>query len=346
MQRIRNEYESAYRRENLLAANYASQARLVSEQAAQGGPLQHSQERCGHQPPALRLHAAQRPGSRHHFRPARQQHPRGGFRPWRLRGLTSRKLVLNAALGLLAGALFGFVFVVMRERADRSIQAPGEASLSLGVPELGVIPSLDAERSRYFSYYHKGKGQRGRGFEKHRPAAQIELITCASIKPSVVADCLPLHRDVHSVCRGEWRSSARDRAHQRQPGGRARRRWRATWRLALAEIGRPVLLIDGDLRKGRLHEIFKVSNAWGLSDLLAGKEPPAGREKRMWARATRVCRAARRGTPDSSIASLLHSPRATEFLDRMREEFHTVIIDSPPMLQMAGRARAGRRRTP
>ena len=35
VQRIRNEYESAYRRENLLAANYASQARLVSEQAAQ-----------------------------------------------------------------------------------------------------------------------------------------------------------------------------------------------------------------------------------------------------------------------------------------------------------------------
>ena len=35
VQRIRNEYESAYRREHLLTANYASQARLVSEQAAQ-----------------------------------------------------------------------------------------------------------------------------------------------------------------------------------------------------------------------------------------------------------------------------------------------------------------------
>jgi Mrp family chromosome partitioning ATPase len=41
------------------------------------------------------------------------------------------------------------------------------------------------------------------------------------------------------------------------------------------------------------------------------------------------------GTPDSSIASLLHSPRTVEFLNRMREEFHTVIIDSPPMLRMA-----------
>ena len=35
IQRIRNEYESAHRRENLLSANYASQARLVSEQASE-----------------------------------------------------------------------------------------------------------------------------------------------------------------------------------------------------------------------------------------------------------------------------------------------------------------------
>ena len=34
VQRIRNEFESAQRRENLIAANYAAQARLISEQAA------------------------------------------------------------------------------------------------------------------------------------------------------------------------------------------------------------------------------------------------------------------------------------------------------------------------
>src|ERR1035437_8809337 len=36
----------------------------------------------------------------------------------------------------------------------------------------------------------------------------------------------------------------------------------------------------------------------------------------------------------SNISGLLHSPRALEFLNRMREEFHTVIIDTPPMLHM------------
>ena len=188
--------------------------------------------------------------------------------------------------------------------------------------------------------------------------------------------------------------------------------------LALAEIGWPVLLIDGDLRKGRLHEIFEVSNAWGLSDLLAGKEPPEVEESRVESREVvppatspvvlsepsvipselppAICHSERSeesrsgsfhnppeqvdgagpsvipslglgtarlpspqspapspqsarmfiptryqglyllpaGSPAPSISNLLHSSRAVEFLKGLRQEFHTIIIDTPPMLQM------------
>lgn len=38
------------------------------------------------------------------------------------------------------------------------------------------------------------------------------------------------------------------------------------------------------------------------------------------------------GQSTADISVLLHSPRAFAFLNRMREEFHTVIIDGPPML--------------
>src|ERR1019366_9847422 len=40
------------------------------------------------------------------------------------------------------------------------------------------------------------------------------------------------------------------------------------------------------------------------------------------------------GSSTVNVAALLHSPRALELLHRMREEFHTVIIDTPPMLHM------------
>jgi capsular exopolysaccharide synthesis family protein len=104
--------------------------------------------------------------------------------------------------------------------------------------------------------------------------------------------------------------------------------------LALAEIASPILLVDGDLRNGRLHEIFEVSNAWGLSDLLAGEKPPQDRETMAIRTGCGDLFLLPAGSPPANIPGLLFSPRALEFFTRMRQEFHTVIIDTPPMLNM------------
>jgi capsular exopolysaccharide synthesis family protein len=104
--------------------------------------------------------------------------------------------------------------------------------------------------------------------------------------------------------------------------------------LAFAEIGRRVLLIDGDLRQPRLHDIFKVCNAWGLSDYLDGIKPPEGSEAMVAATEYGSLYVLPAGTATANISSLLHSPRVMELLKRMRREFDMVIIDTPPMLQM------------
>src|SRR4029079_16687583 len=41
--------------------------------------------------------------------------------------------------------------------------------------------------------------------------------------------------------------------------------------IALAQINQRVLLIDGDMRRPRLHSVFDVDNRHGLSDLLIDK---------------------------------------------------------------------------
>ena len=43
--------------------------------------------------------------------------------------------------------------------------------------------------------------------------------------------------------------------------------------IALAEIGRKVLIIDADLRRPRQHKIFDVPNDAGLSTLLKSQDP-------------------------------------------------------------------------
>ncbi len=331
IQRIRNEFESAQRRENLLARSYASQARLVSEQA----------EKVAHYNILKREVDTNRQLYDSLLRNVQQASMTSALRASNIRVVDPAKpptrpykpsLVLNSAMGLLAGAFFGLVFVVMRERADRSIQAPGEAALYLEVPELGVIPSADAERSRCFAYYHKGKVIADKEAENGKRSKQVELVTWQR-KPSVLADSF---RDTLTSILYSGENGCRPRiivltsAMPRE----GKTTVASNLALALAEIGWPILLVDGDLRKGRLHEIFEVSNAWGLSDLLAGKGLPLGREKIFVGTGYQRLDLIPAGSPAPSISSLLHSPRAVAVLKALRQQFHTVIIDTPPMLHI------------
>ena len=336
IQRIRNEYESAHRRENLLAANYASQARLVSKQAAEVAHynILKSDVDTDRQLYDSMLRSVQEAGmtsalSASNVRvvdPAKP--PTHPYKP---------NFVLNSALGLLAGGFFGMVFVVMRERTDRSIQAPGETALYLDLPELGVILSAGAEEKRRFPYSLKGRGADGQ--ELGNGDQRVELVT--SQGPSVLSDC--------------FRSTLTSILCFRENGDRPRvivltsanpmegkTTVASNLALALAELGSPVLLIDGDLRKGRLHEIFQVSNQWGLSDLLEGADRLQGGQGQAIKTSYRHLYLLPAGSGASSISALLHSPRMLEFLNRMRKMVDTVIIDTPPMLQMADARVLGR----
>ena len=252
VERIRNEYKSAQRRENLLAGNYASQARLMSEQAAKVAHynILKREVDTNRQLYDSLLRDVQEAGMNSALRasnvrvvdPAKP--PTYPYKP---------NFVLNSALGLLAGVFFGMVFVVIRERADRSIRAPGEAAQYLAVPELGVIPAAAAEHSRYFAYYDKGRSIEGNGAGNAKRFRRVELVT--SQGHSVLADSF--RSTLTSIlCTGENGDRPRVIALTSANPMEGKTTVASNLALALAEIGWPVLLIDADLRKGRLHKIF------------------------------------------------------------------------------------------
>jgi succinoglycan biosynthesis transport protein ExoP len=331
IERIQNEYKSAYSRENLLAANYATQARLVSEQAAKVAHynILKSDVDTNRQLYDSMLRDVQQAGMTSALRASNIRVVDSAVPPTRP---YKPSLVLNSVLGLLVGALFGLVFVVIRERTDRSIQTPGETVACLGLPELGAIPSLDAERSRFFAYYPKGRATKDLELKIDEPSPQVEL-AISGTNPSVLADC--------------FRAAATSLLYIGENGNRpqvialtsaspkeGKTTVASNLALALAEIGLSVLLIDGDLRKGRLHNVFQVSNSWGLSDLLTGKKPPEGCTERYFKTSYQNLFLLPNGSRSPRISSLLHSKRTLEFLNCAQEVFHTVIIDTPPMLQI------------
>lgn len=97
----------------------------------------------------------------------------------------------------------------------------------------------------------------------------------------------------------------------------------------LASIKKRVLIIDADMRNGRLHEAFSVDKETGLSDLLAGRAslgdviislPDVGVDF------------IPRGSLVFNPAELLALGDLSETMEQLKSFYNHIVIDSPPIL--------------
>lgn len=97
---------------------------------------------------------------------------------------------------------------------------------------------------------------------------------------------------------------------------------------SFAQADKKVLLVDCDLRKGRLHKLFNVSNLAGLSNLLMDEIL----NSRRYIQATGVKNLSiiTRGTYPPNPAELLSSEKNKNLMHRLRQDFDTVIFDGTP----------------
>jgi len=90
---------------------------------------------------------------------------------------------------------------------------------------------------------------------------------------------------------------------------------------------RSVLLVDADLRRPTLHEIFQVPNVSGLGDCLRSHEERKLALIEISPRLTLLTA----GRPDPDPMSGLTSGRMTQVLEEAAARFDWVIIDTPPV---------------
>jgi polysaccharide biosynthesis transport protein len=103
--------------------------------------------------------------------------------------------------------------------------------------------------------------------------------------------------------------------------------------IACAEAGLRVLLIDGDLRKPRLHDIFSMDRGPGLVDVL--RQPTLGALDK-FIRPTSIpgLKLLPAGTSSGNVSSLLYSRQLMLLLRHARQHYQVVLIDTPPVLQL------------
>jgi Mrp family chromosome partitioning ATPase len=104
--------------------------------------------------------------------------------------------------------------------------------------------------------------------------------------------------------------------------------------VVLAQADGQTLVVDCDLRKPDLHEMFALDDDHGLADILAERQG----WQETWHEVQPNLKVVTTGPVSAGTAGLLNLRRFAESLERTRQEFDYVILDAPPILTVADAA--------
>src|SRR5450755_434602 len=264
--RIQNDFRAAQRREQLLRNSYELQLGLVTDQSGK----------------EIRYNILKREvdANRDLYQSMLQRIKEAGvvsaLRASNIRIVDPAKtpllpdqpnLLLNTGIALLLGCMFSVLFVLMRERADRSIRAPGETSLLLQVPELAIIPSARRDIRTQIVSNSSRIAQAFSGSSPKRLASgsdlSNDLLTNSLQTGSIVAESFRSAVTSILLWGREEALAHKVLVVTSAHSGAGKTTSVLNLGLGLVESGRRVLLIDGDLRLPRLGRIFGLETASG-----------------------------------------------------------------------------------
>lgn len=339
LERVSNDYQAAVNREKLLASEYATQSKLVSDQASKvvhynilkrdvdtnrqvyEAMLQHVKESS--------IASALKASGIRVIDPAIP--PSEPYAP---------NIPRSLMVGLVCGIFVGGVFVTLRERSNRNLQQPGDSSFYLNIPELGVIPTA---RTDIAKRERSAKAADSEPNTLIRPELDpVELVTW-NRKFSLLAEAF---RTTLTSLLFSGHNGTQPRVIVLTSANPSEGKTTVTINLAiaLAEINRRVLLIDADMRRPRLQNLFGLGAGPGLADLLREKTLSEGVtiDQTVCPTAIPGLYVMRSGRNSGVVSNLLHSSRLPELLQQLRSEFDTVVIDTPPALHISDARVIGR----
>ncbi len=249
-----------------------------------------------------------------------------------------KTLVLAALLGLALG--LGVIFLV--DYLDRTIKTPEEVKMLLGLPALGIIPSTAAKEIKaYDSYQYKysdryGDGNPGnpgnlqnpvKNKKKNIPKAQdIELINFLDPESLFVEK----YRHIRtSIMLSVPKEPPRVIAVSSALPSEGKTATTINLAVSFSQLGKKTLIIDGDLRKPRMHKIFKLKNSAGISSYLAGRV-----EFNQVIHKTNIPNlfVVPSGPLPPNPVELLDSEVMANMLEKLLEKVDFIFIDTPPLV--------------
>jgi succinoglycan biosynthesis transport protein ExoP len=337
--RIQNEYTAARRREELVDGEYSKQSRLVAQQG--GKMVQYN------------LIKREVDANRQLYEGVLQKVKEAGMAS--ASGYTNARivdlakppeypakpdLVLASTMGLFVGSFICFALVMVRYQSGHTIQSPGDVSSYLDVAELGVIPNARIDAGKSLSYPIKRDATLKIGDD---PVNGNSALAAWKTAPSPMSESF--HATLASIMFSRRTGMKHNVLIVTSPSPAEGKTMACTnLAIACARVGQRVLLIDGDLRRSRLHRVFNIPSSPGFSDLLFDTKPidQCEFESIIHRTAIKGLSVLPSGESVGPVVELLHSPRLSEMITHFRKSFDAVFIDAPPILHLSDARLLGR----
>jgi succinoglycan biosynthesis transport protein ExoP len=228
------------------------------------------------------------------------------------------RILLNIGLGCIGGVLFGLALAFVAENVDSSIRTPEDIESYCSLPSLGIIPSVAmtrpdraAEKSLVgtrpsqlilpVTMEHRNSGSA----EAFRALRTSLLLSSPGAPPQVIL--------VTSAMMQEGKSFTS-----------------LNLAVVLSQTGQKVLLVDSDMRRPAINKYLGISTNRGLSACLAGTEDSAAMIMKIEEIPGIYIMPAGHMPPYPS--EMLASEAMPQLVQRWREEFRYIVIDTPPVL--------------
>jgi capsular exopolysaccharide synthesis family protein len=210
----------------------------------------------------------------------------------------ARNMAVAAVLGLVAGVGLAF----LRDQFDVTVRSREDVE-ELGFPVLGTIPKLDTEGEQ-IHLERDAQGIGGESFRKLRTSIGF-LGVDVPLKSVLVTS--PVAQDGKTTIALNLAAS-------------------------FALGGFRTVLVEADLRRPSLHRVFGLVGTKGLTTTIVGDVPL---NEAIVHTDTRNLSVLLAGAIPPNPVELLSSDQMAEVLDRLRDMYDMVIIDSPPLIPVA-----------
>ncbi len=211
---------------------------------------------------------------------------------------SSGKLPLLAS-GVILGALLANLSIILLEMQDRTLQTVAEIKKKFAYNVLGITP---LEPPIY----------QGRVIAREEPdsfSGEVYRMIQANLK-FLTSDNRPQVMLITSSVPEEGKSTVS-----------------ANLAAAISQLGRRVLLIDGDLRRSSQHRLWGVDNRLGLKDILTGDKTL----EQVLSQPMPNLDLLPSGMIRSNPLALIDSVEMSSLVASARKNYNLVLIDSPPL---------------